>query len=32
VVSGREQSEIQPLLKAAGKTARKFAQMRPFLT
>lgn len=32
VVSGREQSEIQPLLKAAGKTARKLAQMRPFLT
>jgi inorganic triphosphatase YgiF len=32
VVSGREQSEIQPLLRAAGKTARKLAQMRPFLT
>jgi CHAD domain-containing protein len=32
VVSGREQSEIQPLLKAVGKTARKLAQVRPFLT
>jgi CHAD domain-containing protein len=32
VVSGREQSEIQPLLKAVGKTARKLAQMRPSLT
>jgi len=32
VVSGREQIEIQPLLKAAGKTTRKLAQMRPFLT
>lgn len=32
VVTGREQSEIPALLKATGKTARKLAQMRPFLT
>jgi triphosphatase len=32
VVSGREQSEIEPLLKAADKNARKFLQARPFWT
>jgi triphosphatase len=31
-VSGREQTEIRPLLKATGKAARKLAEMRPFLT
>jgi triphosphatase len=30
VVSGREQSEIEPLLKAADKDARKFSHIRPF--
>ena len=32
VVSGREQTEIEPLLKAADKNARKFLQARPFWT
>ena len=32
VVSGREQSEIEPLLKAAAKATRKFAHARPFWT
>jgi CHAD domain-containing protein len=32
VLTGREQSEIKPLLKAVGKTAQKLAQMRPLLT
>jgi inorganic triphosphatase YgiF len=32
VVSGREQSEIEPLLKAADKDARKFLHARPFWT
>ena len=32
VVSGREQSEIEPLLKAADKDARKFSHVRPFWT
>ena len=30
VVSGREQSEVEPLLDAADKDARKFARLRPF--
>jgi hypothetical protein len=30
VVSGREQSEIGPLLNAAAKNARKFAKVPPF--
>jgi inorganic triphosphatase YgiF len=30
VVSRREQSEIEPLLKAADKDARKFSHLRPF--
>ena len=30
VVSGREQSEIEPLLNAAAKDARKFAKVRPY--
>jgi hypothetical protein len=29
-VSGREQDEIEPLLNAADKDARKFAQVRSF--
>ena len=32
VVSGREQSEIEPLLKAADKDAQNFARIRPFWT
>ena len=32
VVSGREQSEIEPLLKAAAKATRKFEHARPFWT
>jgi inorganic triphosphatase YgiF len=32
VVSGREQSEIEPLLNAAEKDARKFLHARPFWT
>jgi hypothetical protein len=32
VVSGREQSEIEPLLNAADKDARKFLHARPFWT
>jgi triphosphatase len=32
VVSGREQSEIEPLLSAADKDARKFSHVRPFWT
>jgi inorganic triphosphatase YgiF len=32
VVSGREQSKIEPLLDAADKDARKFARVRPFWT
>ena len=32
VASGREQSEIEPLLKAADKDARKFLHARPFWT
>ncbi len=31
-VSGREQSEIEPLLKAADKDAQKFARIPPFWT
>ena len=30
IVSGREQNEIEPLLKAAQKDAQKFARIRPF--
>ena len=30
VVSGRGQGEIEPLLKAADKDARKFSHIRPF--
>ena len=32
VVSGREESEIEPLLKSATKDASKFAQIRSFWT
>ena len=32
VVSGREQSEIEPLLNLAAKDASKFAQTQPFWT
>jgi CHAD domain-containing protein len=32
VVSGREESEIEPLLNSATKDASKFAQIRPFWT
>jgi triphosphatase len=32
VVSGREQSEIEPLLNSAATDARKFAETRPFWT
>jgi inorganic triphosphatase YgiF len=32
IISDREQSEIEPLLKAAGKDAQKFAHIRPFWT
>jgi CHAD domain-containing protein len=32
VASGREQSEIEPLLNSAVKDARKFDQIRPFWT
>ena len=32
VASGREQSEIEPLLNAADKDARKFLHARPFWT
>jgi hypothetical protein len=32
IVSGREQSEIEPLLKAANTDAQKFARIRPFWT
>ena len=32
VVSGREQSEIEPLLNSASKEASKFAQIRSFWT
>jgi inorganic triphosphatase YgiF len=32
IVSGREQSKIEPLLKAANKDARKFAHLGPFWT
>jgi inorganic triphosphatase YgiF len=32
VVSGREQSEIEPLLNSAAKDASKFAQIQPFWT
>ena len=32
IVSDREQSEIEPLLKAAGKDARKFKRFRSFWT
>ena len=30
IVSGREQSKVEPLLDAADKDARKFARLRPF--
>ena len=30
IVSGHEQSEVEPLLDAADKDARKFARLRPF--
>ena len=30
IISDREQSEIEPLLKAAGKDAQKFARIQPF--
>jgi hypothetical protein len=32
IVSDREQGEIEPLLKAAGKDAQKLARIRPFWT
>jgi CHAD domain-containing protein len=32
IVSDREQSEIEPLLKVAGKDAQKFERIRPFWT
>jgi inorganic triphosphatase YgiF len=32
IVSGREQGEIEPLLNAADKDARKFSHIRPFWT
>jgi triphosphatase len=32
IVSGHEQREIEPLLKAANKDAQKFARIRPFWT
>jgi triphosphatase len=32
IVSGHERSEIEPLIKAANKEARKFARLRPFWT
>jgi len=32
IVSDREQGEMEPLLKAAGKDAQKFARIRPFWT
>lgn len=32
IVSGREQSEIEPLLSAADRDARKFERIRPFWT
>jgi hypothetical protein len=30
IISDRELSEIEPLLKAAGKDTQKFARIRPF--
>jgi CHAD domain-containing protein len=32
IVSGHEESEIEPLIKAANKEAQKFARIRPFWT